>query len=161
MKSLVKNWRPSMAEDEGLEYTIGYRKPPRHSQFKPGQSGNAKGRPRKAKTVDDVLYEEFNRFVTITEGRKRRRLSKLRVVVRQNINKAAGGDLRAAAMLLKLLGSQKSDGGDNLGAFAQELRARNALLEAAEKNRAQTTDVDETSESTDGGGGSATQEAGS
>jgi hypothetical protein len=150
-----------MVKDDDLKYTVGYRKPPRHAQFKPGQSGNAKGRPKKATAVDDVLYEEFNRFVTITEGRKRRRLSKLRLVVRQNINKAANGDLRAAAMLLKLLGSQKSDGGDNLGALAQELRARNALLEAAEKNRDQTTDVDEPSGPTDEGGGSATQEAGS
>src|ERR1022692_1864016 len=103
-----------MVKDDDLKYTVGYRKPPRHAQFKPGQSGNAKGRPKKATAVDDVLYEEFNRFVTITEGRKRRRLSKLRLVVRQNINKAANGDLRAAAMLLKLLGSQKSDGGDSV-----------------------------------------------
>src|ERR1017187_74388 len=161
MKSPAKSWRSSMVENDDTKYTVGYGKPPRHTRFKPGQSGNAKGRPKKATTVEDVLYEEFNRFVTITEGRKRRRLSKLRLVVRQNINKAANGDLRAAAMLLKLLGSQKSDGGDNLGALAQELRARNALLEAAEKNRDQTTDVDEPSGPTDEGGGSATQEAGS
>src|ERR1035441_7578847 len=60
-----------MVKDDDLKYTVGYRKPPRHAQFNPGQSGNAKGRPKKATAVDDVLYEEFNRFVTITEGRKR------------------------------------------------------------------------------------------
>ena len=29
---------------------VGYRKPPAAHQFKPGQSGNPKGRPRKART---------------------------------------------------------------------------------------------------------------
>ncbi len=28
----------------------GYRKPPKHTQFKKGQSGNPKGRPRKGKS---------------------------------------------------------------------------------------------------------------
>ena len=30
-------------------YTVGYCKPPLHSRFQPGQSGNDKGRPRKAR----------------------------------------------------------------------------------------------------------------
>lgn len=125
-----------MVENDETTYTVGYGKPPRHTQFKPGQSGNAKGRPKKATTVDDVLYEEFNRFVTITEGRKRRRLSKLRVVVRQNINKAANGDIRAAAMLLKLLGSQKSDEGDNLDDLVQEFRAKHNRLVSTDQDDA-------------------------
>lgn len=128
-----------MDENDDTEYPVGYKKPPRHSQFKPGQSGNAKGRPKKAKTVDDVLYEEFNRFVTITEGRQRRRLSKLRVVVRQNINKAASGDIKAAAMLLKLLGSQKSDGGDNLDALVEQFRARHERLISTDRNEGHMT----------------------
>lgn len=128
-----------MIENDDTKYTVGYRKPPRHSQFKPGQSGNAKGRPKKATTVDDVLYEEFNRFVTITEGRQRRRLSKLRVVVRQNINKAANGDMKAAAMLLKLLGSHKSDGGDNLDALVEQFRARHRRLVSTDKDENHTT----------------------
>jgi len=149
-----------MVKNDDSKYTVGYRKPPRHTQFKPGQSGNAKGRPKKATAVDDVLYEEFNRFVTITEGRKRRRLSKLRVVVRQNINKAANGDLRAAAMLLKLLGSHKSDGGDNLGALLQEFRTRHERV-AAEQEGDLTTGPGERSGSTetDGLNGAPTDDA--
>jgi hypothetical protein len=58
--------------------------------------------------------------------------------VRQNINKAANGDIRAAAMLLKLLGSYQSDGGDNLGALVQEFRTRHERV-AAEQERDQTT----------------------
>src|ERR1039458_7972946 len=72
MKSPAENWRHSMVKNDETTYAVGYGKPPRHTQFKPGQSGNATGRPKKAKTLDDVLYEEFNRFVTITEGRDRK-----------------------------------------------------------------------------------------
>jgi hypothetical protein len=132
-----------MVKEDDTTYTVGYGKPPRHTRFKPGHSGNAKGRPRKAKTVDDVLYEEFNRVVTVTEGRKRRRLSKLRVVVRQNINKAANGDARATALLLKLLGPQKSDEGDNLGVLVQEFRARHDRLVPAQPVGDQTGGPDE------------------
>jgi hypothetical protein len=138
-----------MVKNDDTTYAVGYGKPPRHTQFKPGQSGNAKGRPKKAKTLDDVLYEEFNRFVTITEGSKRRRLSKLRVVVRQNINKAASGDIRAAAMLLKLPGPQKSDEGDNLGVLVQEFRARHDRLASAQPVGDQTRGPDERSGATE------------
>jgi hypothetical protein len=129
-----------MPKKDEKKYTVGYRKPPCHTRFKPGQSGNAKGRPKKAKTIEDVLHEEFNRFVTIIEGRKRRRLSKLRVVVRQNINNAANGDIRATAMLLKLLGARKSEAGDNLDALIEQFRTRHNRLKSADKNEDHTTD---------------------
>ncbi|WP_345821102.1 DUF5681 domain-containing protein [Methylobacterium fujisawaense] len=38
------------------DYEVGYRKPPRHTQFKPGTSGNRRGRPRRSKNID-TLFE--------------------------------------------------------------------------------------------------------
>ena len=39
------------------DYEIGYKKPPKHTQFKPGQSGNPKGRPQKPQTIEDAAIQ--------------------------------------------------------------------------------------------------------
>ena len=43
-----------MADNDDPTYPIGYKKPPRDTQFKPGQSGNFKGRPKGAKNFATV-----------------------------------------------------------------------------------------------------------
>lgn len=59
-------------------YTVGYKQPPKRTQFKKGQSGNARGRPKKqqASTEDAsgilptaaAIREEGARQITIREG---------------------------------------------------------------------------------------------
>ena len=45
-----------MANDS---YEIGYGKPPKHIQFKKGQSGNPKGRPKKPKNLAALILKTF------------------------------------------------------------------------------------------------------
>lgn len=47
---------------------VGYKKPPLHSRFQPGRSGNPRGRPKKAASVGFELVVELNRKVTVREN---------------------------------------------------------------------------------------------
>lgn len=71
-------------------------------RFRPGQTGNPNGRPRKLATVDAAVTRALQEKVTVTEQGRRRRKSKLEVTAAQIANKGAGGDLRAAKMALDL-----------------------------------------------------------
>lgn len=80
----------------------GYKNPPRHSQFKPGQSGNPKGRPAGSKNFNTLIERELDKKVTIREGGRTVRLTKREVLVKQLVKKGIEGDHRAQQTLLKL-----------------------------------------------------------
>lgn len=88
-----------MAKDKG-SYEVGFGKPPRSRQFKPGQSGNPAGRPPAAKNFATALELELKSRVIITENGKRKKISKREVIAKHLVNKAAGGDLKAIPLLL-------------------------------------------------------------
>jgi hypothetical protein len=67
-------------------------------RFKPGQSGNPEGRPRKANTVGEAVREALAAKVTINEGGKRKRITKREAAATQMANKSASGDLRAGKL---------------------------------------------------------------
>jgi hypothetical protein len=80
----------------------GYGKPPLDSQFQPGQSGNPKGRPKGSLNVVTVLEKALREKVAITEGGRRKVITKLDAAVKQVVNKAAQGDPKAIQLLLNL-----------------------------------------------------------
>lgn len=47
------------------DYEVGYKKPPKHSQFKKGQSGNSKGRPKGSKNANTLIHEIANEVITV------------------------------------------------------------------------------------------------
>ncbi len=85
------------------DYAVGHGKPPKSGQFKPGQSGNPKGRPKGAKNVKTVVQEEALLTVTITEGGKQTRVTKMAALIKSLINKGLGGDHKAAARAMDLM----------------------------------------------------------
>jgi hypothetical protein len=87
-------------EKDNSEYQVGYKRPPRSTRFKKGQSGNASGRPRNAKNFATVLNAELNTRVSVTENGVRKTISKREAAVKHLVNKAASGHLPAAKMLL-------------------------------------------------------------
>ena len=90
----------AMANGDDDPYEVGFGKPPRAMQFKPGQSGNPAGRPRGAKNFATAIEQELDARVTVTENGRRRRISKREVIAKHLVNKAASGDLKAIPLLL-------------------------------------------------------------
>jgi hypothetical protein len=85
------------------EHETGYAKPPKHGQFKKGRSGNPKGRAKGAKNLKTALEHELNTKVTLKEGGKIKTVSKTVALVKSTINKALGGDIRAAQLVTTLI----------------------------------------------------------
>ena len=81
------------------DYKVGHGKPPQSGQFKPGHSGNIKGRPKGLPTTDQIFVREAARLAKVDIGGKFAFISKKEVVMRQLFNLAAKGDLRAMAMI--------------------------------------------------------------
>lgn len=87
------------------DYKVGYGRPPKETRFKPGQSGNPKGRKRRPKSVQAQLKTVLSKKVSIAEGGRTKRLTLQEVMLRSIANKAAKGDLRAANFVLGLINS--------------------------------------------------------
>ena len=94
---------PSMPPDKTGDYEVGYRKPPRHSRFTKGQSGNPRGRPAGAKNLKTLLSEALNEPVIVTENGGRRRVTKRQAIITQLVNRSATADWRAIKILLDLV----------------------------------------------------------
>lgn len=86
-------------------YEVGYGKPPEEHRFKPGQSGNPRGRPKGAKNLATMFREALNEPVTIRSGDKIRTMPKRRAMVEVAINRALKGDTRALLAIFKLAGT--------------------------------------------------------
>jgi hypothetical protein len=81
-------------------YEVGYRNPPKHTQFHKGQSGNAQGRPKGSGNFATALQRELKARVPVTEDGKRKKITKREAVAKQLVNKAAAGDPKAIPILL-------------------------------------------------------------
>jgi hypothetical protein len=107
---------------KGPTNPVGYGKPPVHSRFRKGQSGNPAGRRRKGEGEGArklILHEAF-RLLNLREGDKVIRMPALQAVLRSQIASAAKGngaaqravvktvqDLEAEARLTAGVGNQK------------------------------------------------------
>ena len=85
---------PSAAAEEH-EYEVGYGKPPRHSRFKPGRSGNPRGRPKGAVDRKTIVERVFLARHTVIEQGKRRQRTVLELVLLALRNRAIDGDPKA------------------------------------------------------------------
>lgn len=85
------------------EYDVGYKKPPKATQFKKGHPGY-RGKRKKYVPVENVILEELAKPLTITENGKRSRATRMEVIIKKTIaSLLASGDIKGFSKLLKLV----------------------------------------------------------
>jgi hypothetical protein len=94
------------------DYEVGYKKPPRHTRFRQGRSGNPDGRPKQARNLLTDLHEELQQRITVREGGTERRMSRQRAVVMRLLDKALKGELGAMAKLVDLVLRHEATAGE-------------------------------------------------
>lgn len=86
-------------DDGDPDYEVGYKKPPRHSQFQPGQSGNPGGRPKGSGSLSALVEKLGSQKVSVTENGVKKIMSKFEVLVSAQFSKASKGNVAAAKFL--------------------------------------------------------------
>jgi len=84
-------------------YEVGYGKPPKHTRFQPGQSGNPRGRPKGTKNLKTDLMEELSEKIVIREGDRSQKVSKQRAFVKTLVARTLKGDARSATLLTSMM----------------------------------------------------------
>jgi hypothetical protein len=98
----VKSPRKAASTDATEGYAVGYRRPPAATRFKPGESGNPKGRRKGSKNFKTLIKEALNAKITIQEGSTSRRVSKFEGVILRQLQSALKGSDRSAMALFKM-----------------------------------------------------------
>lgn len=82
------------------DYEVGYGKPPKHSRFKKGQSGNPHGRPPKSRNFSTDLRQELDIPITVRESGAPREITRQQALIIRTLEQALAGDLKAISMMV-------------------------------------------------------------
>ena len=86
------------------DYSVGYGKPPKHTQFQPGQSGNPKGRPPDSRNLKRVLREIATETTEVIVNGERVTMSVQEALMRGLVMKALKGDRFAMRLFVEISG---------------------------------------------------------
>ena len=144
----------SAAGGNDSSYRVGYGHPPKHSQFRPGQSGNPSGRPKRVKNLQAELLEELGELTRIREGDSQLEISKARAIAKSLVRAAVDGNMRAATLLVSFCARTLGDSDEQseqgtpedveiLNDFvSRELRRRAGNSSATDTQQSSETDND-------------------
>jgi hypothetical protein len=90
-------------ESEPRSFAVGYGRPPVHSRFKPGKSGNPKGRVKQSRNMRTIVQQVLNEDMQIREGGRLRRMSAMEALVRTTLTRSFKGDPKALVSLIVIM----------------------------------------------------------
>jgi len=103
-----KETDPADAGEAAVEERIGYGRPPLATRFRPGQSGNPRGRAKGSRNLSTIVNAALNEPVIVTENGRRRSITKLEAAIKQLVNRAAAGEARATRQAIELAQANES-----------------------------------------------------
>lgn len=83
------------------EERVGYGRPPRHSRFKPGQSGNPKGRPRGSRNTSTIVCEVLDRKIIVKSAGRQTKMDIREAMITRAVEAGLQGNLKAMEFVLK------------------------------------------------------------
>jgi hypothetical protein len=109
---------------------VGYGRPPKAHRFKPGRSGNPKGRPKGAKSERTILLQLLHQTIEMRQGGKIRRITVLEGILRRIVEDSLKGNLKSAAFSLQRLAAILSLPGDEPEMSRDDKAVLDAYLES-------------------------------
>ena len=92
-----------------VDYQVGYGKPPRHSRFQKGHSGNLRGRPKGARNFKTDVKDTLKATVKLTRDGETQRISTQKAMLLRLRENALNGDARALDRLIALAQSYNNE----------------------------------------------------
>jgi Family of unknown function (DUF5681) len=86
---------------------VGYARPPKHTQFRPGRSGNPRGRPKGRANLQDIVKDVLFEKLEVRVGERTQKLPSVSALMRTAMNRALKGDhkfLMAVISFIRLSG---------------------------------------------------------
>lgn len=90
-------------EGKADDYDVGYGKPPKHTRFKKGQSGNPKGKPKGHKNFKTDLKEALDTRISVRVDGKEKKMTKQRAFIESLLGQSLQGNDRARGHLLSTI----------------------------------------------------------
>lgn len=91
--------------NQSNNYEIGYKKPPKKYQFKPGISGNPKGRPKLVQDFVTDFQDELEEMITLKEGGNIKTMTKQRALIKRLITNALNGNSSSIKLVTSIMSS--------------------------------------------------------
>lgn len=120
-------------EERPGDYSVGYGKPPKEHQFKPGNK-SSKGRKKGSRNLRTIAEEEFFAQIPHMENGRKRKTAALQLIIRRVRNDALNGNAKAIMLAIKL-GMEFFPPAEEEGPEIDELNdVERAILDAVKRN---------------------------